>query len=154
MNSEHESRLEKQLDRMLRSLPELEAPRTLAPRVMAAIHTRRAVPWYHRSWEFWPLSLRIVSMTFLLAGFSALCFASWQLTQAAGFTAAIQEVKDLFSGAATIWRTTNALLLAMVLVIKNLSTAYLIALSVAVALAYAICAGLGTLYVRLAMARN
>jgi hypothetical protein len=50
------------LDRALRMLPDPRAPRTLAPRVMAAVHARLAHP-PARTWFEWPLVWRISSIT-------------------------------------------------------------------------------------------
>ncbi len=48
------------LTRALRALPEPRAPRTLAPRVMAAVHARLARP-APRTWFDWPLGWRVSS---------------------------------------------------------------------------------------------
>ncbi len=154
MNSEYEKQLELEIDRALKGLPELEAPRGLMPRVMAAIERRAALPWYRQPWQEWPLALQTVSMLILLGSFGGLCVASWQLTRAAGFTLAMQEVGQLFSGIAVIWNILTVLVGAVVLVLKHLGTPVLAGCLVAVGLGYAICVGLGTLCVRLAFARK
>jgi hypothetical protein len=46
------------LIRALRALPDARAPRTLAPRVMAAVHARLAHP-PARTWFEWPLAWRV-----------------------------------------------------------------------------------------------
>lgn len=58
------------LIRALRALPEPRAPRTLAPRIMAAVHARLAHP-PARTWFEWPLIWRVSSVTgavMILAG--------------------------------------------------------------------------------------
>lgn len=50
--------LEQFIHRNLRSLPERRAPRTLESRVMAALESRALIPWYHRSWSYWPAAVR------------------------------------------------------------------------------------------------
>ena len=50
-------RLEAYLHRKLRALPDLQAPPTLAPRVLAAIHAR-AQAWWRRAWWDWPLAAK------------------------------------------------------------------------------------------------
>lgn len=49
------------LIRALRALPDPKAPRTLAPRVMAAVHARLAHP-PARTWFEWPLLWRVSSV--------------------------------------------------------------------------------------------
>lgn len=48
-------------DRELRQLPEMKAPRSLAPRVMTAVRARAAAaetPWWLQSWARWPMYAR------------------------------------------------------------------------------------------------
>jgi hypothetical protein len=154
MNPDYERNLERQIDRALKALPELPAPNTLCARVMAAVAARQALPWYRQPWQNWSLTWRAVSMTFLLLSFGGFCVAAWQLTQAAGYTAAMAEVKQVFSGIGLIWHTVEVLLGALVLVCKQLGTAFMIGCLVAVGIGYAICVGLGTVCVRLALAHR
>ncbi len=154
MNPEHDQQLERQIDRALKTLPELRAPRRLSSRVMAAIAAREALPWYRQPWQNWSLPWRMVSMALLLASFGGFCFAAWQLTQAAGYTTAVAEVKQVFSGVGVIWRTMEVLAGALVLVVKQMGTVFMVGCLVALGIGYAICVGLGTVYVRLAMARH
>jgi hypothetical protein len=154
MNSEHERELELQIDRELKRLPELSAPGTLVRRVMAAVEQRRALRWYNQPWQNWPVALRIGALALLLTMFGGLCVASWQLTKAAGVSAAAQEVAGLFSGLTTIWNTINVLLGAVVVVAKHLGTGFIIGCALIVGMGYAVCVGLGTAYVRLAFARR
>jgi hypothetical protein len=154
MNSDYEKRLEAEIDRELRALPELQAPASLMVRVRSAIAQRTAVPWYRQSWQMWPMVWRVAAMAVLLASFGGLCFASWQLTRAAGFSLAMQEVGHVFSGLTAIWTALNALAGAGLVVMKHLGTGFIIATCAAVVFGYAICVGLGTAVVRLAFARR
>lgn len=51
--------LEKSINRLLRDLPERQAPRNLEMRVMAAIAKKAARPWWQRSFTEWPAGLRL-----------------------------------------------------------------------------------------------
>jgi hypothetical protein len=53
--------LERLTDRALGSLPRLRAPRTLLPRVLAAVAAEASRPWYARAWLSWPLGWQLVS---------------------------------------------------------------------------------------------
>ena len=154
MNPQYEKELELEIERRLRSLPELTAPATLARRVMEAIEQRRALRWYNLPWQGWPLSLRVASLALLLTMFGGLCFASFQLTRAAGFSAAFQEVANLFSGLNTLWNIIDVLLGAVVLVAKHFGAVFMIAGLIIVGFGYAVAFGLGTACVRLAFARR
>ena len=50
--------LEREVHQALRRLPLPRAPRSLTPRVMAAVRARRDAPWYARPMATWPLGLR------------------------------------------------------------------------------------------------
>src|SRR5262245_56851185 len=53
--------LERVTDRALRALPPPLAPRTLLPRVLAAVAAEVSRPWYARAWLSWPLHWKLVS---------------------------------------------------------------------------------------------
>src|SRR5690348_16400802 len=109
MNPEYEQNLEAQVDRVLKELPELSAPGTLMPRVLGVIARRRALPWYRQPWPVWPIALRVATMIFLLASFGGLCVASFELTRAAGFVNAMQEIGHTFSGLSSVWNVLTVL---------------------------------------------
>jgi hypothetical protein len=58
--------LERLVARELRALPPPRAPRTLLPRVMAAVALAQR-PWYARAWLTWPAAWQAVSIVVLLA---------------------------------------------------------------------------------------
>jgi hypothetical protein len=154
MNPEYDRQLEREIDRQLKGLPELQAPATLSRRVMATLQGRRVLPWYHQPWQYWPPPLRVAAFAFLSLIFGGVCVASWQLTKAAGVSLALQEVGGLFSGLTTLWNTLNVLLGAVVLVAKHLGTGFIVACAAIAGLGYALCLTLGTAWVRLASARR
>jgi hypothetical protein len=58
--------LERLIDRELHALPPPRAPRTLLPRVMAAVDAAAKRPWYERTWLEWPIAWQMVSALVLL----------------------------------------------------------------------------------------
>lgn len=52
--------MERRVDQVLQGLPAPRAPRSLLPRVMAAVAEARR-PWYARAWRTWPLAWQIAS---------------------------------------------------------------------------------------------
>src|SRR5262249_27603114 len=115
---------------------------------------RAALPWYRQPWQMWPRPLQLTTLAFLLVSCGTLCFACWELTRAAGYSAVMQEISQTFSGVSALWKTVNVLLGAIVLVVKHLGTPLLLACGLALSFGYAICVGLGTACVRLAYARR
>jgi hypothetical protein len=59
--------LERLIDRELRALPSPRAPRTLLPRVMAAVEESAHRPWYSRAWLTWPIGWQVASVVLLFA---------------------------------------------------------------------------------------
>lgn len=70
-----ERELERLVDRELKGLPTPHAPRTLLPRVMAAVAETPAQPWYSQPWVTWPVAAQAGSVVAL----AALLAAGWQL---------------------------------------------------------------------------
>ena len=59
--------LERLVDRELRRLPAPRAPRSLLPRIMAAVEERAHRPWYTRAWLDWPVAGQLASAVVLIA---------------------------------------------------------------------------------------
>jgi hypothetical protein len=154
MNSDYDKELEAGIDRELKRLPELAAPATLIPRVMAAIEHQAAVPWYRQPWLDWPLPARAASFAFLLAVFGGVGFGLWAFLQTAVFAAATGKVGELVSSIGLVQNALNAIGGALVLAVKQLGTGFMIGICAAVASGYVLCVGLSTLCVRLAFARR
>lgn len=105
--------LESLVARSLRQLPEPHAPRTLLPRVLAAVNAWAGRPWYSRAWFTWPLGLQIASGAALLilvataaAGVAHVDSASAAVTSAAASRvatagAAVQTMAAAFDA---LWR--------------------------------------------------
>jgi hypothetical protein len=154
MNEDYERQLEAEIDRALKGLRELPAPHSLISNVMAEIENRAHLPWYRQSWTMWPAPVRAISFMALLSLFSGICFGSWELVHGQNFAVAMRQVGGWFSGLSAVWNTINVLLGAAVVVVKNLSTGFMIGCVAALALGYAMCVGLGTVYVRLGLVRR
>jgi hypothetical protein len=154
MNSDYEKQLEAAVQRELKALPELQAPQSLQMRVMQTIQRRASLPWYRRSWENWPPSLQIPVLAFMLAAFAALCFGGWEAWQSPAFAAASHKVAQYLSGVSALLNAAGVLVSATGLVLKQLGTWFVLACLATIALGYALCVGLGTVYLRLALARR
>ncbi len=154
MNLDHEKALDAAIDRELKLLSDLAAPPTLASKVMAAIGKRASLPWYRQAWQRWPVPWQAVSLATLAALFGAICFGVWELAHWPVLTAAAGRAGVWFSGLSALSNVLNVVLGALLLVLKKLGSGFVIGSIVAFALGYALFAGLGTVYVRLAFARR
>jgi hypothetical protein len=57
--------LERLVAEELKALPSPRAPRTLLPRVMAAVGAWASRPWYTRTWFTWPVAWQVASVSLL-----------------------------------------------------------------------------------------
>ncbi len=154
MNPDYERQLESRVDRELKALGELQAPATLVTRVMRAVERRAARPWYQRSWQGWPAGLQWASLGVLLAMACGLVLGGWDLARAAAGTVDTPALAHEFAGLGVVWRTLTVLGEAAVLSIRQLGPGFIIGCAAVLLMAYAACVSLGTVYVRLAMARR
>jgi hypothetical protein len=76
--NESQEGLERLLDRTLRELPLRRAPFTLESRVLGELERRAALPWWRRSFAYWPLLAR--------AAFLVICGGLIRLAFLAGAT--------------------------------------------------------------------
>jgi hypothetical protein len=154
MNPNDEHELAAAISRELKALPALAAPATLANRVMGAIESRLRVPWYCRSWETWPVALRAASFLILVALFSGLCFAGWQLSRTEMFLHAMHQTGLWLTRFDLVGSTLGVLLNSVLLMMKKLGTPFIVIGLTAGALGYAAFVSLGTVYFRLAFPKR
>ncbi len=154
MNPDYENKLDVEIGRFLRNLPELEAPDPLVRRVMNRLEQRSRIIWYRRSWQTWPLRLQTTSLIALLMLFIGLCYAGLEFSHAGITTAAGHRVGEWLSNLSAGTNTFMVLLNSMCLVVKKLGTGFIIASLFAIGLGYVMCVGLGTIYMRLTFAKH
>ena len=122
MNPDPRDPLVSFIDRTLRAQPDRRAPRSLEARVLAELARRAALPWWHRSYAFWPAPVRagfFVLSAIAAAGFVAgVYFISASATQqvaseVAGRFGWLSVIRQLFAAAAdtssAVWRAIPSL---------------------------------------------
>lgn len=154
MNSDYEQRLEAEIAREMRGLPELKAPMSLIPRVLMAIKQPAALPWYQQAWPKWPTRWRVASFGSLLTVFAGLCVAGWWLSHAGQLTLPAHEIGGWWTYFAVAWDTVRVLAESGVLIAKKLGTGFIVACLMVAVFSYSACIGLGTLFYRYAFARR
>ncbi|MFA6318657.1 MAG: hypothetical protein WC943_14715 [Elusimicrobiota bacterium] len=77
--------------RRLKALPDLTAPATLLPRVLAAAAAQQSRPWWRKAWWTWPLGMRLayaglmaLPIVLVLGWFLPLLYAQVPSFQGAG----------------------------------------------------------------------
>ena len=154
MNLDYEQQLAAVIDRELKALPDLAAPQTLLPRVMAAIRQPAKLPWHRRGWQTWPSALRVGSLLILLSAFAGVCFGSWQVLHTSAVVSALENLGSLVNWLRIILETAGVLVNAAGLAFKGLNSWVLAGCLVMLAFAYTACLGLGTICWRLAYERH
>jgi hypothetical protein len=154
MNPDPDQDLALQVDRMLKALPELQAPVALSRRVMAAIRAREALPWHRQAWSTWSVAAQTVALLLLASLFAGICLGAYKLPDVAAVAALKHQLLTFLSVISATWAAPSALVNAAVRAVQNLGTGPLIGCAAAAILGYLMCVGLGTVYVRLAMARR
>lgn len=87
--------LERRVHEELRRLPGPLAPRTLLPRVLAAVDAWANRPWYARAWFTWPLGWQIASV----AALAFAVYGTWNLPPVPASVVATTNAGGV------IWRT-------------------------------------------------
>ena len=144
---EHEE-LDELLDRELCHLPPFTAPRSLAPRVMAAVRAKAAavaVPWWLQSWVAWPMYAR--AALFVAALLIATIFFSGSVVLPDQMRTIENPMANLLGDFALIGNTV-ALLWQ-----KIGQPLFLTRIAVCVAMFF-VCVGLGTAMFRVATREN
>ena len=91
-----------ELDDELQRLPAPRAPRTLLPRVMAAVGQRASAPWYSRAWVTWPRALQLGSASAALLVVVAI---AWGLPALVLRSSVLQSAGDVATLARVFWQT-------------------------------------------------
>lgn len=145
---DHNPKIEEQIQRALQDLPELSAPATLAPRVMAAIRVQAARPWWQQSWAAWPQQIQTASLALL-------AFVAVALSLAGGWVWQDASLPQMSGG----WREAlpalgDTVVNTSLLLFRHAGTTWLLLGLAAVMLMYLTCVGVGTLCFRLVISKR
>jgi hypothetical protein len=115
MNPNHDN-LEKLISKAVGGLPARKAPASLEQRVMAEIVRRQALPWWKKSWAYWPGGVRWMFLILSAALSAAVLAASIALFRdgslsgaAATLSRPVQLVQQLWVAVSTLADLTKGL---------------------------------------------
>lgn len=154
MNDVNERKLAEQLHRELHQLPNLKAPKTLGPRVLAAIAARQEAPWWKKSWADWPRSMKLAFLVAGIAAIGGLVLAGTALPQLSTLTSGLTEsVGGMFASLKPYYDFAARFAGSVGLMLGAAGPKLYWSLAALTGLAYAVCIGLGTLGYRLVFNR-
>lgn len=154
MNESQASRLAARIDRAVRALPVLPAPKTLAPRVRAALAARQQAPWWRKSWAGWPPGIRMAFLAVSLGVAGLLVSVGLQLPALGGLVGdSLQTVAGWFAWLQPYTDPALRLVEALWVGLKAAPPLLLWSVTALIGFAYALCIGLGTLGYRVAVNR-
>jgi hypothetical protein len=152
MKSESDPRLEAFIGAELKKLPPVPAPRSLSPRVMAILEARVRLPWWQRAWWDWPMTAKagFVLTALALAG----VFGGSSLLLDFGSSQIAPSSVENVNGPNPSWGLLGVIANVGQILWDNFGQPYLLYFAVLAAAAYLVCAGAGTLFIRMAVRRN
>jgi hypothetical protein len=147
---------EKQLHEKLRQLPDIEAPQSLIPDVMAAIRARQEaiVAWYRRPATTWPASLQFALGLTAMAVFVLAVFGIQQLAQGTPAAEVTGPFAAFSAKVGSIWSIIQTLVDALVVVLRNALSPLLLGVVAAACFSYLALLGIGGALWRTVMHRQ
>ena len=142
---------EETLDAELKLLPDLPAPDTLIPRVMAALAAEACLPWYRRTWWTWPLAARVLSVAVLSALWGSLAWVAWHTGDNHVLAGAGDQVGGWLAPFRPAWTVLNSVVNALALVLRQGGSWLLFGAVAFAVIMYLSCVGLGTVFYRVAI---
>jgi hypothetical protein len=139
------------LARQLRDLPDVPAPPTLIPRVMAAVRAREAgaKAWWQRTWWEWPRPAQAASLVLLSVAIGLLGLLSVEIREAVASSYWQNALLEGQAEAAPLLRAWHALGSAVGALLSYVTRPTLLILGGVYLSLYLLCVGLGTLLYRL-----
>lgn len=145
-----EKLLETEIDRELKDLPELQAPRLLLARVMASVEGDPSARRRGFCWQTWPRLFQGASLVVMTLLFAAVCFAAANLARADAVRPVAHWIADGFAALGALAKAMNALgQSASALTLHGFGWGILCLAFLGIG--YAFCIGVSALYVRIAL---
>jgi len=141
------------LDNALKQLPPPRAPRTLLPRVMAAVQVWARRPWYQRAWFTWPVAAQ-AALVVALVGCASGGVLLFSTAEAAGVIATPSFVAQFMSRAAVLAQSAEMTTNAVRVVCRALLQPFVPYASLLVVLMSLACAAFGAALNRVAFGRT
>ncbi|MBM3831927.1 MAG: hypothetical protein FJ403_01380 [Verrucomicrobia bacterium] len=154
MENDYNQQLEKSIQFELEKLPDLPAPETLIPRVLAALEARARAPIWERSWWNWPRRLQAVSAALAITLVGAILYGGHLLSGRLAVNAGQQSVADWWLGFAWVAEVLGTLGYALLIVGRSIEQHWFVGISALIFIMYLTCIGVGTVCFRVAISKR
>jgi hypothetical protein len=141
---DHHQELEEVIQREVDQLPNLQAPLTLIPRVLAAIQAQEQAPWWRQPWVNWPSGYRMASLVAVVGVIGAALYGAQLGSQTIG-NAVSRDVGGWLSVVSLITDAIVTLANAAFVVVRSLQKPWMLAGLGFLTFVYLGCVGIGTL---------
>jgi hypothetical protein len=141
-------KLEAAIQRALRSIPDRQAPSRLEGRVLLELNRRAALPWWRKSFAYWPNSVRAVFFVGSAAAAAVVVVGVVQLGVTSGTSQLVTGFVDRFAWVATSRNIAEAIGTKFLLVISAIPPVWLYSAAGSVAFCYAALGALGAAFYR------
>lgn len=135
--------LEQQIHAVLRDQPPRRAPLSLEARVLGEISRRQALPWWRKSYTYWPQSVRLIFMVVSVACVAGGLLGSMHLAGLLSAQTFAPIVQPVVGAIATLRAAGHALYELVRPLAPSISTSWLYVALAVIGAAYALLVGLG-----------
>lgn len=135
--------LEQKIHAVLRQQPARRAPMSLEARVLGEISRRQALPWWHKSFAFWPSAVRVTFMVVATGLLGAAVLGSMQLTGVISLQTVTALLQPIIDATATLKSAGIAIGSVLRGVVPGISQTWLYVALGVIGAAYAMMFGIG-----------
>jgi hypothetical protein len=148
MNPNDPEKLEAAIHRALRSIPDRQAPSRLEGRVLLELNRRAALPWWRKSFAYWPASVRVIFFVGSAVAAALVVVGLVQLGVSHGVDQLATDFAQRFVWVATARNVAESIGSKALLVMRAVPPVWLYTAAGTVAVSYAMLGALGAAFYR------
>ncbi|WP_221032248.1 hypothetical protein [Actomonas aquatica] len=135
--------LEQKIHAVLREQPPRRAPMSLESRVLGEIARRQALPWWHKSYAYWPQPMRLTFLVIACGLAAAAVLGSMHLAGLFSAAAITSFFEPITSAVATLRAAGSSLGELVRPLVPTISTQWLYVALAVIGASYALLVGVG-----------
>jgi len=148
MNPNDPEKLEAAIHRALRSIPDRQAPSRLEGRVLLELNRRAALPWWRKSFDYWPNSVRVIFFVGSAVTAALVVVGLVQLGISSGSEQLVADLAQRFAWVTTANNIVDVIGSKTLLVIRAIPPLWLYTAAGTIAICYATLGAIGAAFYR------